>query len=53
VRNFGMKLQPIKFALRILDGCEIATVGCSDNAKTLRQCRYLVAMTVPNVELVA
>src|SRR5262245_34278210 len=53
VRDFGMKLQPIKLAPRILDGGEIATVRCSDNAKTFRQCRYFVAMTVPNVELVA
>ena len=53
VRDFGVKLQPIKFALRILDGGEIATVGCPDNAKTFRQRRYFVAMTVPNVELVA
>jgi hypothetical protein len=34
VRDFGMKLQPVKFALRILDGGEIATVGRSDNDKT-------------------
>src|SRR5262249_19715918 len=53
VRDFGMKLQPIKLALRMLDGGEIATVRCSYNAKTFRQRRYFVAMTIPNVKLIA
>src|SRR4029453_5732531 len=52
VRDFGMKLESVKFALRILDGGEIATVGCSDNTKTFWQCRYFVAVAVPNVELI-
>ena len=52
VRDFGMKLQAVKFALRILNGGEIATVGCSDNAKSFRQCRYFVAVAVPNIELI-
>ena len=53
VRDFGMKLQAVKFALRILDGGEIATFRCSDNAKTFRQRRYFVAVAVPNIELIA
>jgi hypothetical protein len=53
VRDFGMKLQAIKFALRILHGGEIATVGRSDNAKAFRQRRYFVAVAVPNIKLIA
>ena len=53
VRNFGMKLKPIKFALWILDGGEIATVCRSDNNKTFRQRSYFVSVAVPNIELVA
>src|SRR4029453_18803963 len=53
LRDFGMKLQAVKFELRIFHGGEIATFRCSDNAKTFRQCRYFVAVAVPNVELVA
>src|SRR5215217_5837028 len=53
VRDFGMKLQAVKFALRILDRGEIATVCCSHNPKTFRQRRHFVAMAVPNIELIA
>src|SRR5215469_7108034 len=51
VRDFGMKLKTIKFALRILDGSEIATFSRSHNAKPFRQCGYFVTMTVPNIQL--
>jgi hypothetical protein len=53
VRDFGMKLETVKFVLRILYRGEIATFGCSDNAKTLRQRRYFIAVTIPNIELIA
>jgi hypothetical protein len=53
VRDFGMKLETVKFALRILYGGEIATFGCSGNAKTLRQRRYFIAVAIPNIELIA
>jgi hypothetical protein len=53
VRDFGMKLEAVKFTLRILDRCEIATFGCSDDAKAFRQHRYFVAVAIPNVELIA
>ena len=53
VRDFGVKLQAVKFALRILHGGEIATFGRSDNAKTFRQRRYFVAVAIPNIELIA
>ena len=48
-----MKLQSVKFALRILHRGEVATFGRSDGAKTLRQRRHFVAMAVPNVEVAA
>ena len=53
VRDFGMKLQAVKFALRILHRGEIAAFGRPDDAKTFRQRRHFVAVAVPNVELVA
>ena len=53
VRDFGMKLQAVKFSSRILDCGEITTIGRSDDAKTFRQRRYFIAMAVPNVKLTA
>jgi len=53
VRDFGMKLETVKFASRMLDCGEIATIGRSDDPKTFRQRRYFVAVAVPNVKLPA
>ena len=53
VRNFGMKLEAVKFALWVLYGGEVATFRCADDAKTFRQRRHFVAMAVPNIELLA
>src|SRR5213080_5005732 len=53
VRDFGMKLQSVKFALPILDGGEVATFSRPDDNKPFRQSRDFVAMAVPNVELIA
>jgi len=51
VGDFGMKLQPVKLALRILHRGEVRTLGLAGGAKTLRQRGNFIAMTVPDVEL--
>jgi hypothetical protein len=53
VSDFRMKLQSVKFALRVLYSGEVATFGDANGAKTFRQSRHFVAMAVPNVELLA
>src|ERR1051325_11969257 len=53
VRNFRMKLETIKMALRILHRGEITTISRSRNAKSFRQRRYFIAVAIPNIELIA
>ena len=53
MRDFGMKLQSVEFALWIFHRCEVATLGGPGDAKTLWQRCDLIAVAVPDVELVA
>ena len=50
--DFGMKLQAEKFACAILDGGEVASVRCANDAKTFRQRGYFVSVAIPDIELV-
>ena len=52
VRDFGMKLQSVKFALPIFDCGEIGTFRPAGGEKTLRQSRHFIAVTVPDIELI-
>ena len=51
--HFGMKLEAEKFASRILDGGEVASVRCANDAKTFWQRGYFVPVAIPDIELVA
>ena len=51
VRDFRMKLQSVKFSLGIFDRGEVGIFRVRRRAKTLRQRRDLVAMTVPDIDL--
>ena len=52
VRDLGMKLQSVKFALPIFHRGKIATFSTPHDAKTFRQCGDFITMAIPNVELV-
>ena len=51
VRDFGMKLEPVKLALGILHRCEIGALCPPGGAKPFRQCRHFIAMTIPDIDL--
>ena len=53
VRDFGMKLQSVKFPLSIFDRSKIGTLCPPGREKTFRQGRYFIAVTVPDIELIA
>ena len=48
-----MKLQAVELALRVLDRGEGRVLGLGDGAETLRQLGELVAVAVPDVEVLA
>src|SRR6266487_5259593 len=51
VCDFGMKLQPVKLALWVLHRREVGALRSPRSAKSLRQRRHFIAMTVPDVDL--
>jgi hypothetical protein len=53
VCDFGMKLQSVQLLLWIFHRGEIAAFGGPRDAKTFRQRRHLVAVAVPDVDLLA
>src|SRR4030095_2845542 len=53
VRDFGMELQPVKFSLSIFDRGKVRAFSPTGGQKTFRECGDFVAVTVPNVELIA
>src|SRR5947208_13477303 len=53
VRDFGMKLQSVKFPLSIFDRGKIGTLGSARGEKTFRQRGHFVTVTVPDIELIA
>src|SRR5947209_5129416 len=53
VRDFGMKLQAVEFALSIFDRGKIRALRPPGGKEAFWQCRHLVAVAIPNVELIA
>ena len=49
--DFGVKLQTVKFPLRIFDRGEITSLRARGGPKTFRQCGYFITVTVPDIEL--